>query len=176
MGKLWDRLADEAVTFEQWCAQEKAGGPVARTKARETLRAHLKGRDTLLPPPYNRRNPGLSEGQIQKACLEELKRAGIWALRIDQVGKMIGTGDGKTIVPGAHTGLGDVLACHRGQLVSLEVKAPGGRLSAIQKLRLEDIQKAGGKVAIVVDSSLIIDWIEGRIDFPTAWIGSIPVL
>lgn len=49
-------------------------------------------------------------------------------------------------------GIPDILACCRGRFVAIEVKRPNkGDLSALQKLKLTQIQEAGG-VAIVARS------------------------
>ncbi|MFA5567484.1 MAG: VRR-NUC domain-containing protein [Trueperaceae bacterium] len=49
-------------------------------------------------------------------------------------------------------GIPDVVGCWRGRFVAVECKAPGqlGRLTELQKLRIEEIEQAGG-LACAVD-------------------------
>lgn len=173
MGKLWDRLADEAVTMDEWV---KNDSPTNRKNAHDGLRQHLQGRWHNLPYPYEKRLPGGREREILKDTMAVLRAAGVWCLRIDQSGKIHGGGQNMVLCPSSHTGLGDILACWEGRLVSLEVKAPGGRLSALQASILRDIQRAGGRGAVVVDPGRLLGWlIEGQT--PTATIaGTIPVI
>lgn len=46
-------------------------------------------------------------------------------------------------------GIPDILACHNGNFLGIEVKAEGGKLSELQKVKLKEIAEAGG-VAVVV--------------------------
>lgn len=49
-------------------------------------------------------------------------------------------------------GISDILACINGRFVAIEVKKPdGGELSALQKLKLKQIEKSGG-IGIVARS------------------------
>jgi hypothetical protein len=43
----------------------------------------------------------------------------------------------------------DLTGCYRGRHFELEVKAPGGRLSRIQEVRLEEWHRAGAVVGVV---------------------------
>jgi len=61
-------------------------------------------------------------------------------------------------------GVPDLLICYRGVFIALEVKRPvGGRLSALQKIQIEAIEKAGG-VARVVRSLDEVKEIINKID------------
>lgn len=46
-------------------------------------------------------------------------------------------------------GIPDLLVCYMGRFVGLEVKMPGGKLSAKQKAVLDEIADAGGIAAVV---------------------------
>ena len=41
-------------------------------------------------------------------------------------------------------GLPDIICCHRGRFVAFEVKAPNGRLTKLQEITIQKIQKAKG--------------------------------
>ena len=57
---------------------------------------------------------------------------------------------GGSFFPGA--GIPDILACVQGRFVAIEVKKPdGGELSALQKLKLKQIEESGG-IGIVARS------------------------
>ncbi|RLK63174.1 VRR-NUC domain-containing protein [Atopobacter sp. AH10] len=50
------------------------------------------------------------------------------------------------------SGIPDILACYKGRFIAIEVKRPnGGVTSALQKLKLKQIEEAGG-IAIVARS------------------------
>jgi len=75
--------------------------------------------------------------------------------------------------PGQMVGVPDLLVCHRGRLVGLEVKLPQpgesaahavGRATPIQLAQLLAIRRAGGLAAVVLsvaDSLFVLDSIEG---------------
>ena len=46
----------------------------------------------------------------------------------------------------------DLTGCYRGRHFELEVKAPGGRLTRIQEVRLEEWRRAGAVVGVVYSS------------------------
>lgn len=46
----------------------------------------------------------------------------------------------------------DLTGCYRGRHFELEVKAPGGRLSRIQEVRLKEWHRAGAMVGVVHSS------------------------
>lgn len=53
-------------------------------------------------------------------------------------------------------GTPDILACVKGVFVGIEVKKPkGGRVSELQKLKLTQIEKAGG-IGIVANDVLVV--------------------
>lgn len=53
-------------------------------------------------------------------------------------------------------GTPDILACVKGVFVGIEVKKPkGGRVSDLQKLKIKQIEQAGG-IGIVANSVLVV--------------------
>lgn len=59
----------------------------------------------------------------------------------------------------ALAGIPDYLGCVRGRFVALELKMPGGRLSALQKFCLRKISLAGGYAKVVYpdDADTVLD-------------------
>lgn len=51
--------------------------------------------------------------------------------------------------PYQSAGLPDIIACRGGQMIAIEVKAPGGKLTAIQSKTLDELRTAGAIVAVV---------------------------
>lgn len=60
-------------------------------------------------------------------------------------------------------GIPDLLVCYKGRFVGLEVKMPGGTLSAKQKAVLDEIADAGG-IAAVVTTVGQVSHLLGKID------------
>jgi hypothetical protein len=69
----------------------------------------------------------------------------------------------------------DVMAVMSGQSFGLEVKAPGGRLSQSQLLQLQSMQRAGARVAVVVGTDSLWDWMNCRCG-AAAEIQGIPII
>ena len=46
--------------------------------------------------------------------------------------------------PYGTSGVPDIICCYKGRFLGLEVKQPGGRLTALQKRAIEKINAAGG--------------------------------
>ena len=78
--------------------------------------------------------PGGPEQVIQTRILRELKRRGIYAVKI---------------ITATRNGVPDILCCYNGAFIGLEVKAPGGRVSKLQEAHLGWIQDAGGQGYVV---------------------------
>lgn len=76
------------------------------------------------------------EQRIQTRILRELKKRGIYAVKI---------------ITASRNGVPDILCCYRGRFIGIEVKTPKGRLSAAQDFHLKLIDKAGG-VAVIARS------------------------
>lgn len=55
-------------------------------------------------------------------------------------------------------GLPDLIVCHNGQFVGLEVKTPTGRVSAVQVRVMQLIRRSGGTAEVVrsVDDALAV--------------------
>lgn len=76
-----------------------------------------------------------SEKSIRDAIVKYLKRRGCWVV--------VTTGVGRAGIP-------DLLVCYDGAFFAFEVKKPvGGKLSRLQKIEIERIQKAGGEAHVV---------------------------
>lgn len=79
-----------------------------------------------------------AESKFQKKVIDYLKSLG------DQVWykKIWGGGFQSAGIP-------DILLCCRGHFIAIELKAPNGKASELQKYNLEKIQKAGGSAFIL---------------------------
>lgn len=122
-------------------------------------RRGLEGPDRRLPHPYNK--GGLvRERDVLAACKAVLKDRGIWHRRIDGTGKVVGSGDDCRMIPGELRGMPDLLACWSGRMVALEVKAPGGKISAIQWGTLRGIHDAGGLAIVACDGEALNRFLE----------------
>lgn len=175
MGKLLDELIRTAKPAP-WLSGDSDEDAITRAKRdRKILKSHLAGATHKLPPPYHRPiGSGVLERDILAAVRQILLRRRIWHKRIDNSGKIIGGGENKTIIPGSHTGLPDLIAIQAGQFVGIEVKRPGGRLTALQLQTLLDIQAAGGSACVCVDPDALCRWLDG--EGPTAKLEGIAVL
>ena len=78
----------------------------------------------------------MRESTIQRKILRKLKERGVYAVKVMTANR---------------NGVPDILACHRGWFYGIEVKAPGGKLSAVQEANLDWIVEAGG-IALVARS------------------------
>lgn len=76
---------------------------------------------------------GGPEQRIQGRILKGLKKHGIWATKV---------------ITANRNGVPDILACHEGCFVAIEVKTPKGRVSKVQEFQIEQIRRAGG-IALV---------------------------
>lgn len=112
-----------------------------------------------LPAPWNRRDPAVLEAPILRAVIGLLRFRGLWVTRIEGGGKLMHRRGELCFGESEMTGLPDVLAVLKGQLFGLEVKAPGGRLSQSQLIKLQEMQRAGVKVAVVLGTDALWDWI-----------------
>ena len=162
-GQLHAWLCDTGESREQWVARS---GNVAK--------GALKGTRLSLPHPYKTRT-GELEASILRSIQDVLHAAGIWHTRIDVAGKIIRTAQGAFYGKSGMTGMADVLACVRGQMVSIEAKAPGGTLSPEQNSVLLAQMAAGAKVCICVDPTKLLAWLHGGSSTATTSSG-IPVV
>jgi hypothetical protein len=144
-----DDLIATALTREQWMDQDdsKADGvkPAAPLK---------------LPEPYRRRSEIL-EAQVLRETLSVLRLLKIWHRRIQVQGTIQHTGNGSAVMRSSTmTGLPDVLGClPQGRLLAIEVKASGGSVSLIQIDTLQELQKSGAKVCVLVEPKKLRDWL-----------------
>lgn len=108
-----------------------------------------------LPVPYAKKVQGLKEADVLKQVLGFLSTHGLWHKRIEVSGVRRG---GKQMTPSKMTGMADILASlpvhtDDGRTIAqawwIEVKAPGGELSADQARFLSDAQTAGCRCDIV---------------------------
>lgn len=78
------------------------------------------------------------ENTITRSILAELKKLGpdCWARKIECNARQ-----------GA--GIPDILCCYMGRFLALEVKRPGGRMTALQADTVKAINEAGGKAVVV---------------------------
>ena len=106
-----------------------------------------------LPKPYNIRQGGQKEKTVQAGILRLLKAHRIWCARLESSGCVRATSKGLILTPTRKKGLPDIIACFEGQLIAIECKAFGGRLSDDQYSTLLEIIKCGGK-SIVATSTL----------------------
>lgn len=122
-----------------------------------------------LPAPYNHVN-STTEAQVLKKTKEVLEEHNIWYKRIDVQGKLIID----KFVDSPMKGMSDIQALHKGMFYAMELKAPGGKLSAEQRLYLLNVLKHGGKSLIVVNPQLLNAYFEsGSI---TTLLEGIPVI
>jgi hypothetical protein len=116
----------------------------------------------LLPAPWNRRDPAVHEAPIMRAVIGLLRFRGCWVARIEGGGKLLHRKGQLAIGASEMQGMPDVLAVLNGQTFGLEVKAPGGRLSQSQLSQLQAMQRAGARVAVVVGTDSLWDWMTCR--------------
>lgn len=76
------------------------------------------------------------EAKIQTRILRELRKRGAYTVKVQVASR---------------NGVPDILACHQGKFIAIEVKAPGGKVSAVQEANLGWIREAGG-IALVARS------------------------
>ena len=79
--------------------------------------------------------PGL-ESKIQTAIIKKLRARGCYVVKV---------------ITASRNGVPDLLVCHQGRFYGIEVKAPGGKVSAVQAANLQRITENGG-VALVARS------------------------
>lgn len=142
------------ITAEMGTSEYYAYTTSCRTKS---LRAYTAGKSYQLPRPYNRIVAGVLEAELLREARFALANAGIWHMRIEASGKIIGN----RLIPSAMTGLGDIIALDgNGRLVAVEIKRPGGRLSSVQAAVLRSIIEAGGRSVVAVTPAKIVEWIK----------------
>ena len=113
--------------------------------AKKVFRSCIQSKDYPVPKDGDR---DLLEKDVLIECKKVLQSMkNIWWCRMEAPVKIIGRGQ---IIPSASKGLGDVLICLEGRLISVEVKrSRGGTLRAEQARMLAGIVEAGGTGAVV---------------------------
>lgn len=53
------------------------------------------------------------------------------------------------------SGIPDFVCCHKGQFLAIEAKAPGGKVSALQRVEIDNINRHGGNAFIVASDESI---------------------
>lgn len=76
------------------------------------------------------------EARLQRKIQDELKKRGAFVQKNHGSDMMM-------------AGLPDLVGCYRGYYFGFEVKMPGGKASAIQRRRLQQIIDAGGVACVV---------------------------
>lgn len=94
-----------------------------------------------------------TEQAIQHSMLKELKRRGHYAVKI---------------ISANRAGVPDIIACINGRFAGIEVKKPGGRVSALQKHHLQEIEKAGGTHIVCYSLKEFKEWLDRVQSHPQA--------
>ena len=76
----------------------------------------------------------MREADIQRKIIKYLEGRGAYVVRVMKASK---------------AGVHDLVVCWGGQFITLEVKAPGGRVSELQEYHIYLVEKAGGKSFVV---------------------------
>lgn len=133
---LRDELIKSAKTKEQYFES------ISKTKVKKSC---TQGADYKVPSDRDR---DLSEKEVLLECKQVLNSMrDIWWCRMEAPVKIVGKGQ---IIPSASRGLGDLMICMMGMLISVELKrSRGGCLKAEQARMLRSIIDAGGTGAVV---------------------------
>ena len=117
-----------------------------------------QGKDYKVPPDGAR---DITEKEVMLECKEVLKACrDIWWCRMEAPLKIVGKGQ---IIPSASKGLGDLMICQGGRLISVELKrSRGGSLKADQARMLAGIGEAGGLGAVVRSGLGLLRLLEGK--------------
>lgn len=83
------------------------------------------------------------ESDITRAILDYLALIGAWALKVH--GHL-----------GQRPGVPDILACHNGRFIAIEVKQPGNSPTARQEAELAAIGEAGGMTLVAMSVEDVI--------------------
>ena len=96
------------------------------------------------------------EGRVKAAVIKRLKARGAYYTAATNTVRSRG-------------GIPDILVCHVGRFIGLEIKAPGkaGNLTELQKHELSQVEKAGGR-AHVIDNADQIDHLLDAIEMVVA--------
>ena len=83
----------------------------------------------------------LTEAALQRAVIAALEAHGCYVVNVVTAGR---------------AGTPDIIACYEGRLIALEVKTRSGRVSPLQRVEGQRVERAGGVFAVVrsVDEAL----------------------
>lgn len=126
--------------------------------SKQVKKSCTQGKDYKVPPDGIR---DITEKDVMLECKDVLnKRRDIWWCRMEAPLKIVGKGQ---IIPSASKGLGDIMICQKGRLISVELKrSRGGSLKSDQARMLSGIADAGG-LGVVVRSGLgLLQLLEGK--------------
>ena len=73
----------------------------------------------------------MNEKTVENQIKRYLDRLGVWYMKVH--GSMY-----------QKAGVPDIIACINGHFVGIEVKRPGGKVSALQQLQIDEINRNGG--------------------------------
>lgn len=147
---LRDKLVASAQTQGEWL-----------TSSKKVSKTAIEGKASPLPHPWNKKVPGLLEAQIMREVRSVLSRSGVWYRRLEGSGKLLHNASGACMVKSEMVGMPDWIGCSHGRLLGIEVKCPGGKVSASQVATLSAMRDAGARVCICVDAKALLDWIHG---------------
>jgi len=86
---------------------------------------------------------GITEGDILKQVRDYLRWRGWLVIRNHQS-------------LGSHRGLSDLVALKNGEVLWIEIKRPGGKLSRHQEKFKEDVEAHGGNYLVITDLAKLI--------------------
>jgi len=92
----------------------------------------------------------MKESQLQAKIIQLLKSRGIWTVKFHAG-------------PKTTTGVPDIICCHRGHFMALEVKLPGNNPTPIQIHQQTKIRQNGGTSEVVTSVDDVIEILR-RID------------
>lgn len=94
------------------------------------------------------------EGRIKDKIVKHLRKHGAWVHVVHAAGMGV-------------AGTPDLLVCHRGLFLAIEVKTPKGRVTRLQEHMLARISQAGGSTLVARDVQDVERWLNGRVvDLP----------
>lgn len=148
MGKKFDELVKDAKPFKEYVAEGRLR-PDVDLRAKTTT---IGKRDKSLP----------QEKETQKAILEWLKANRIFSWRNNTQGRIVQTKAGAIMSGSFSKGSADILGClPNGRFLAIEVKSPGGKISAEQQNFIDSVRRNGGVGLIVTTVDEVIRTITG---------------
>ena len=112
----------------------------------------------------SRRRPAPLESVVQRAVLDYLETQPrvLWAMRANAGLQVVGEGRHRRAIKGAPAGTADIIVCGPGgRFLGIEVKRPGGKLTAAQIRWAEMIRDLGGVAEVVTSVAEVRAVVEG---------------